>query len=109
MASGAALTVLTGMACPSTGAGVLAADQLTGTDNLPPTAAALPNAAAGCAAVAPPPSKPPSPPRPGSALTAGAAPLRRPVVLAIWTPKLPIPTEKYGRPSVLYHSAENGL
>jgi hypothetical protein len=46
-APGAALTVLTGVACPSIGAGVLAADQLTGTDNLPPTEAALPNAATG--------------------------------------------------------------
>ncbi|KBR56054.1 hypothetical protein X425_04597, partial [Mycobacterium avium XTB13-223] len=48
-ASGAALMLLTGMACPN--AGVAGApDQATGTDNLPPIEPAPPNAATGCAA-----------------------------------------------------------
>jgi hypothetical protein len=38
--------LLTGIACPSAGAAG-APDQATGTDNLPPTEAALPNAATG--------------------------------------------------------------
>ncbi|EUA40649.1 hypothetical protein I549_3401 [Mycobacterium avium subsp. avium 2285 (R)] len=60
-ASGAALMLLTGMACPN--AGVAGApDQATGTDNLPPIEPAPPNAATGCAAAAPPPSMPPNPP-----------------------------------------------
>lgn len=45
-ASGAALILLTGIACPSAGA-TGAPDQAIGTDNLPPTDAALPNAATG--------------------------------------------------------------
>src|SRR5689334_7919391 len=96
-ASGAALTLLTGIARPSTGAADCAPDQDTGTDNLPPpTDPAPPSAATGCAAApapAPPPSMPPSPPSPGRALAAaGAAPPMAPVVLAICTKLLAIPT-----------------
>ncbi|EUA35898.1 hypothetical protein I549_3407 [Mycobacterium avium subsp. avium 2285 (R)] len=100
-ASGAALMLLTGMACPN--AGVAGApDQATGTDNLPPIEPAPPNAATGCAAAAPPPSMPPNPPRPGNALAAaGAAPPMAPTDLAIWVNVLAIPVLKYGNPSVL--------
>ncbi len=36
-----------------------------------------------------------------AAAAAGAALVSQPADLAIWVPKLPIPTLKYGRPSVL--------
>ena len=93
--------VLTGIACPrACVAG--APDQATGTDNLPPTEAALPKAATGCAAAAPPPSIPPRPPSAGNALAAaGAAPPMTPSDLAICTKLFPIPILKYGKPSVL--------
>src|SRR5271163_4376766 len=97
-ASGAALTVLTGTAACATGAAV-APDHATGTDNFPPIEPAVPTDPATCA---PPPSAPPSA---GSALgiaaAGAAAPPSAPALLAIWVPKLPIPTLKYGRPSVL--------
>src|ERR1700757_1371261 len=97
-ASGAALTLLTGMA-DAWGAAWTAPAHVAGTDNLP-SEVALPRCAAG---PAPPPSRPPSPGKPlGTAPAAGAAaPPIQPRVLEIWVPKLPIPMLKYGRPSVL--------
>lgn len=94
--------VLTGIACPSAGATAGAPDQATGTDNLPPIEAALPNAATGCAAAAPPPSIPPKPPNAGKALAAAGAALPiNPNDLEICTKLFPIPMLKYGKPSVL--------
>ena len=80
----------------------MAPAQVAGTDSLP-IEPALPRSSAAACAMPPPPS---IPPRAGKALgtaaaAAGAAPVSAPVVLAICTPKLPIPTLKYGRPSVL--------
>jgi hypothetical protein len=49
----------------------------------------------------------PARPKPGSALTAGAAPPSHPKLLAIWTPKLPIPTEKYGRPYRIHTDSDS--
>jgi len=77
------------------GAGTVAPDQAAGTDNLP-TEPALPTEPDTDPAVcAPPPS---APPRAGidlgMAAAAGAAPPSAPALLAIWTPKLPIPTLK---------------
>src|ERR1700744_3695363 len=101
--SGAALTGRTGIARPNSGTAAGGPDHETGTDSLPPMEPAPPLIAdTGWAAAAPPPSMPPSPPKPGRALAAaGAAPPSQPADLAICTPKLPIPTLKYGRPSVL--------
>src|ERR1700741_5444449 len=83
-------------------AGATAPGHDAGTDS-PATWAPLPRPAA---TPPPPPSAAPSPPRPWAApraalAAAGAAPPIHPNDLAICTPKLPIPTLKYGRPSVL--------
>src|ERR1700758_818877 len=98
-ASGAALTLLTGMAVAWGATAWTFPAHVAGTDSLP-IEVALPRCAA---APAPPPSRPPSPGSPlGTAAAAGAAaPPIQPRVLEIWVPKLPIPTLKYGRPSVL--------
>src|ERR1700761_2065226 len=100
-ASGAALMGGTGVGLGGRTKPGTAPLQAAGTASLP-MEAALPSPAA-TEGAAPPPSMPPRPDRPlGAAAAAPAtAPPMAPVDLAIWTPLLPIPTEKYGRPSVL--------
>ncbi|MFZ0907141.1 MAG: hypothetical protein WAN71_25360 [Mycobacterium sp.] len=91
----------------------MAPAQDDGTDNLPSEAALPSPAEIGAPPPSipppPPPSIPPKPPTPAAgaaSAAAGPAPPSMPVLFAIWTPKLAIPTLKYGRPSVLYQSDE---